>query len=374
MTSRLKPLFSAPDDQLSPTEYRQYLLLTLLAPFGAFTLAFFTYYNAVVLDRMGIAIVAGLTAIVFIGAFLMRSVKNFKTANAVILTALALDLLVFNYLNQNQGFGLIWTTLFPVLAIVISGRRLGTLFSLLVYSATLYIIIPGLGTWQGGLWDITGLLRFSFAYLLLTALFYLLDISGETSYEKLNSLHQKQLEHAQQLKQMAITDSLTGLFNRYHLNHEGKRLLNAMQLSDSTLVFFLMDLDWFKAYNDHHGHQKGDTALCKAGHLLKQEVELLGGTAYRIGGEEFACMIMTDDLNATLADVKQFPSKLEGLNIGHESSKYDVLTCSLGILLASRHSTLIFEHLYRTADQALYQAKRNGRNTSVVKDIRHPIA
>lgn len=372
MRKRFQARFSSSTEELSPTEYRQYLLLTFLAPFGALTLFFFTFYNAFVLDRLAVAIVSGLTALVFTSAFLFRSTANFKFASIAIITALAIDLLIFNYLNQNQGFGLIWTILFPALAIVVSGRRMGLWYTIIVYLVTLNIILPGMGEWLSGHWDLSGLLRFTFAYLLMTILFYLLDISSETSYKKLSQLHQNQLQNSEQLKQMAITDSLTGLFNRHHLNQEGKRLLDAVKNSDSTLIFFLVDLDWFKAYNDFYGHQKGDVALCRAGALLKEEVERLDGTAYRIGGEEFACMILTDDLSTTLPAVTQLPEKLSGLNIAHEPSQHKVLTCSLGVLLASHQSDLVFEHLYRVADQALYQAKRNGRNTSVVTDIRHP--
>lgn len=157
----------------------------------------------------------------------------------------------------------------------------------------------------------------------------------------------------------ATLDSLTQVFNR----HAFTRLLEQALVSDSRrLALIILDIDHFKQFNDQYGHPLGDRVLQHVGQTLR-ELLPARGIAARYGGEEF-CVILRDC--ATLADAKAFAEslrqKIQALRVKVRSTDkvLENITASLGIALAEPEDSV--ESLLTRADDALYQAKRNGRN------------
>ncbi|MBU1329996.1 MAG: diguanylate cyclase [Gammaproteobacteria bacterium] len=157
----------------------------------------------------------------------------------------------------------------------------------------------------------------------------------------------------------ATLDSLTHVFNR----HAFTRLLQQSLNSDREgLALIMLDIDHFKHFNDQYGHPLGDRVLQHVGQLLR---DLLPprATAARYGGEEF-CVILRDCPETTQAHAfaEQLRQKIQALRIKvrRTDEVLDSITASLGFALAEPHDSL--ESLITRADDALYQAKRNGRN------------
>ncbi len=157
----------------------------------------------------------------------------------------------------------------------------------------------------------------------------------------------------------ATLDSLTQVFNR----HAFTRLLEQALTSDSHgLALIILDIDHFKQFNDQYGHPLGDRVLQHVGQTLRDLLPARG-IAARYGGEEF-CVILRDC--ATLADARAFAEalrqKIQALRVKVRSTDkvLENITASLGIALAAPEDTV--ESLLTRADDALYQAKRNGRN------------
>lgn len=157
----------------------------------------------------------------------------------------------------------------------------------------------------------------------------------------------------------ATLDSLTKVFNR----HAFTRLLEqALNTDRRGLALVMLDIDHFKQFNDQYGHPLGDRVLQHVGQQLRDLLPARG-VAARYGGEEF-CVILHDcfDLHSAHAFAEQLRLKIQALRIKVRSTDkiLDTVTASFGLALANSNDT--FESLLTRADDALYQAKRNGRN------------
>ncbi|WP_442486926.1 GGDEF domain-containing protein [Halomonas litopenaei] len=165
--------------------------------------------------------------------------------------------------------------------------------------------------------------------------------------------------HSNALHYLAMTDDLTQLYNRRQWLDQAPHLLALRRPADSPVALMLLDLDHFKRINDDFGHPAGDKVLKAFGVMLKR-VARRSDLAARLGGDEFALLMpQADARNAETV----------GERIRHETEHFDPtqpaaganLTVSIGIAVSS-HADDDFSTLYRRADQALYQAKHQGRN------------
>ena len=138
---------------------------------------------------------------------------------------------------------------------------------------------------------------------------------------------------------------------------------------DQIYSVLLLDIDHFKLYNDHYGHQLGDDALRKVAALLKANIRA-ADRIYRYGGEELLVVLPhTSTIQAQVAGNK-LVSILAKESIPHEKSRYGCLTisCGIGCSLKDDHVLDTWEAVVKQGDQNLYQAKEGGRNRGVVDD------
>lgn len=168
----------------------------------------------------------------------------------------------------------------------------------------------------------------------------------------------RQFHSRRQLKSIAESDSLTGLFNRRYAFTNGENLVKQCKQSQKPLSIFLFDLDHFKAVNDTYGHPGGDQVLKSVSEISKN---CLRGTDVlaRIGGEEFIAILPGVDLDMAEFIAGRLKEKFETSQQEYEGNKFFV-TASFGV--ANLRDTDDFEKLTQRADKALYQAKDNGRN------------
>lgn len=162
-------------------------------------------------------------------------------------------------------------------------------------------------------------------------------------------------------------DPLTGLFNRRFFQREAQVLLAAAQERGTPLGLMLIDVDFFKQYNDTYGHLRGDECLRAIGATLAQTLDEAASFCARVGGEEFAVVLHQADADRTRAiglRMLQAVRSLQMPHIGAESS-HPFLSISVGAVSRIPDSPLV-EELVAAADVALYAAKRGGRNRLVM--------
>jgi diguanylate cyclase (GGDEF)-like protein len=166
---------------------------------------------------------------------------------------------------------------------------------------------------------------------------------------------------------LSTIDELTQLKNRRDFTQTFQRFLVNYRQSDKFLYVAIMDIDFFKNYNDHYGHPKGDECLRAIGKMLKDLQSGMGIYAARVGGEEFA--LLSFEENSTNADniTGLISQKMRELNIPHEKSKAaPYVTVSIGLHIVECGASTDKDALYNLADKALYAAKKKGRNCAVV--------
>ena len=165
-----------------------------------------------------------------------------------------------------------------------------------------------------------------------------------------------------ELQRLSMTDGLTQIANRRHfdlyLTQEWKRLYREQQ----PLALILCDVDYFKKYNDHYGHQAGDRCLHLVASLIQQIAKRPYDLAARYGGEEFALILPATDLEGAVAVAAKIQQAVWQAEIPHVASEVSAfVTLSLGVVSLNPR-TAFPETLIAAADQALYEAKRQGRN------------
>jgi diguanylate cyclase (GGDEF)-like protein len=161
------------------------------------------------------------------------------------------------------------------------------------------------------------------------------------------------------LREEAIRDSLTGLFNRRYLDETLKRELARAAREQIPLSAVMMDIDGFKDFNDAYGHKVGDELLKALGQLLRSQTRA-GDIACRYGGEEFLAIMPGATSAVALLRAEQWRAAFQGVGIAHEGMMLHA-TLSGGVAVFPDHGTTADEVL-RAADLALYAAKAAGRN------------
>lgn len=171
----------------------------------------------------------------------------------------------------------------------------------------------------------------------------------------------------QQLEALSATDGLTGLANRRRFDaywaEEWQRALRTV----APLAVIMIDVDHFKAYNDHYGHQQGDACLRRVGEALRLNVRRAGELVARYGGEEFVVVMPGATVEQALQMAEAVHAAIRDARIAHAASPVAAeLTVSLGVAVGTPHATDLPDRLVQAADAALYEAKRQGRNRTVL--------
>lgn len=172
----------------------------------------------------------------------------------------------------------------------------------------------------------------------------------------------------ERLQALSLTDALTGLANRRHFDQMLAKEWARAQRSGDALSLLMLDVDYFKAYNDRYGHQAGDQILCRLADVLQASLRRPADLAARYGGEEFAVILPGLDAAAAGGLAETMRRRMEDLQIVHPLGVAGRLTISIGVAQQVRGHLVGVEDLIRRADRALYQAKRAGRNRVVVDD------
>jgi methyl-accepting chemotaxis protein len=162
---------------------------------------------------------------------------------------------------------------------------------------------------------------------------------------------------------LTIIDQLTSIYNRRYLDGSLKKIIKLLSRTGGSLSVLMIDIDYFKKYNDTYGHDAGDDCLKTVAFILSECVIREEDFVARYGGEEFAVVLPNTDENGARMVAEKILEKMRDFNIPHKASEIaDYITVSIG------GTTSIINHLQngsdyiKTADKALYESKKNGRN------------
>jgi len=164
------------------------------------------------------------------------------------------------------------------------------------------------------------------------------------------------------LKRLVFIDALTHAFNRRYFDERLAEEWGRARRTGRPLGLILIDVDYFKQFNDVNGHQRGDDALRQVAQALKGTILRPGDVVCRYGGEEFACLLPDTDLDGALQVAQRMKLAVRELAIGHPASAVaEVLTISAGVAVRTPTSRGDAAALLALADAQLYRAKAEGR-------------
>ncbi len=210
--------------------------------------------------------------------------------------------------------------------------------------------------WEGEIHNKSKTGKSYWVYAIIKPIFKNHDIIGFTAI-RTNITDKKHVEY------LSITDELTQLYNRRFFNKKIVEELNRAKRENNYFSFLIMDIDYFKQYNDTYGHQKGDIALEKVALVLKKKSNRASDFAFRLGGEEFG-IITTLEKDKVIEFANSIKDEIENLQIEHKTSEVsEHLTISIGIVSKEGESITNSDLLYKEADDCLYEAKKLGRNS-----------
>ncbi|MGE6448566.1 sensor domain-containing diguanylate cyclase [Pseudoalteromonas tetraodonis] len=184
------------------------------------------------------------------------------------------------------------------------------------------------------------------------------------NYKKKLQLAQKQLINANtKLNKLANTDALTDIANRRFFDTSLKSEIKRSARQHQPISLIMCDIDFFKRYNDNYGHHKGDETLKHVARALKSLCKREGDIAARYGGEEFAIILPATNIEQCHKFALLIEQKIKALNITHEFSPIaPYITLSFGCFCSYPNADTHTETLIKSADIALYKAKKAGRN------------
>lgn len=164
------------------------------------------------------------------------------------------------------------------------------------------------------------------------------------------------------LRRLVFLDGLTGVYNRRYFDQQLATEWARAARSNEPLSLILLDVDFFKLYNDRYGHQAGDDALRSVAASLKSALKRPADLVARFGGEEFACILPETAFDDALIIANQLEQKIRSLAIPHQSSTVDsVITISVGLATRANNTGSDATDLIGLADNLLYKAKHTGR-------------
>ncbi|WP_295990575.1 diguanylate cyclase [Rugamonas sp.] len=170
----------------------------------------------------------------------------------------------------------------------------------------------------------------------------------------------------EKLAALSMTDSLTAIANRRRFDAALEAELHRAARSGQPVALLMIDVDFFKNYNDFYGHQEGDACLRKVAALLQAHARRASDLAARYGGEEFVMLAADTDADAALALAEALRLALEALRLPHAKSPIGCVSISVGVAVLTPNEHDTADLFIRSADKAMYRAKEQGRNRVVL--------
>ncbi|WNL17477.1 cache domain-containing protein [Arcobacter cryaerophilus gv. pseudocryaerophilus] len=214
--------------------------------------------------------------------------------------------------------------------------------------------------WRGEIKNLAKNGDIYWTYAIITPILKNSEIIGFTSIKS-------DITNKKHIEELSITDELTKIYNRRFFNIKIEEEINRAKRDKKELCLIMLDIDFFKQYNDTYGHQEGDIVIKSVANVLKRKTNRADDFAFRVGGEEFV-IITHIEKDKVLNYANSIKDDIENLKIehrGNKASKY--VTISLGVVCKNAIEINSSKEIYKKADDNLYEAKRSGRNCVVIK-------
>jgi diguanylate cyclase (GGDEF)-like protein/PAS domain S-box-containing protein len=191
---------------------------------------------------------------------------------------------------------------------------------------------------------------------------------------KLEALNDDLQRKNNQLKELAMVDGLTQIPNRRLFDEMYEKNIKEVLREDKALCVLMIDVDYFKLYNDHYGHASGDECLIEIAKVLKNTLKRPSDMVARYGGEEFVVLLKEIDLEGAMQVAESLIKAVSALKRPHEYSETsEYVTISVGLAFKTKEAFVTKESLLVHADKALYRAKSHGRNKVCANEPLHEI-
>ncbi|MEB3308735.1 MAG: diguanylate cyclase [Snowella sp.] len=177
-----------------------------------------------------------------------------------------------------------------------------------------------------------------------------------------SELYQELQQANQELEKLVNLDSLTQIANRRQFDQSISKEWQRLKRKNLPISLILCDVDHFKKYNDHYGHQAGDSCLRQIAQAIAGVVKRSSDLVARYGGEEFVVLLPATGMEGAVHIAEQVQQAVSALKIPHAYGVAEWITVSMGISCQIPAIDTTFEQLITQSDKALYQAKANGRN------------
>lgn len=332
-------------DIFNPSRQLRRAVLFWLGSLSACLVIALTIYNFVVdrLDAINLLLTLFGLFSIFIAHCAFKGNTSKFTVSLYVYSLISVTYLMTALLPIEFGV-IMWACLFPAVFYLVLGRRFGFIATFFGFTLQMSIIAEQFFSNELGHYlPLVGNFIFSFVAIWIIA--HIIEVKRRLSESSLG--------------QLASRDALTGVYNRHALMHNFERYRKESRKLPLSLL--VLDLDYFKAVNDDHGHDVGDKVLTETAGLIDSLSD--EHLVYRIGGEEF-CVALHN------CDVAQAKEKAENIRGAIERSKFNrasapiSLTVSIGVYQCDHYANL--ESVLREADKELYRAKKNGRNQVMV--------
>jgi diguanylate cyclase (GGDEF)-like protein len=165
-----------------------------------------------------------------------------------------------------------------------------------------------------------------------------------------------------ELRALTITDPLTGLRNRRHFDTVCSAEWERARRAQRPVTVLFIDIDFFKSYNDSHGHGAGDDCIAAVGRAIDQSLQRPADVAARYGGDEFVVLLPDTDLDGALDVARRIEAAIRALGLSHARSRFGRITLSIGVAQQVPEPNHRPQEMLQRADRALYAAKQAGRN------------
>ncbi|MFT6927395.1 MAG: diguanylate cyclase (GGDEF)-like protein [Psychromonas sp.] len=330
--------------------YRKNVTANLILCFAFLMLCFYTavyFYNG----EAPLFYTDGVLFMLFpLFLLLFRRKKN--TLAHIALQIMGICLLYIIHINEGQHYLPIWSFIYIYVSMILYGHQKGLLLAIVYY----FVVLSMLYSWTGHSLNIISYIRFTSVALLSVVISYLSEYLIFKIFNQLTET-QKELEKTNKI------DALTGLYNRGHFDDVFTKEINTTKRAHTLLAFAMLDIDYFKPFNDTYGHQIGDQALITVSNLLKSKLKRSNDAIFRLGGEEFALLFKVQNEKEAVYIVDDILNAVEELKIPHANSEMSrFLTVSCGLEVITAEHNLTEKQMYKSCDELLYKAKHAGRN------------
>jgi len=316
--------------------------------------------------RVGVCLVVAFIAmlIFFISNYIMQQINVKNKVIYLLITFYYLNLMFFGiyqsiWTNPDKPASVIYAFLVIALLLFINPPQFN--FILTLSASTVFVIFAVIvKDYHIWIYDIVHIVIAASVSIFFSWQISKLRMGLELSASQLE-------EERNKYEDQSITDELTRLRNKRDFSNTFQRYLSNYRSSDDFICIAIADIDFFKFYNDHYGHLKGDDCLRSIGGVLNGLKEDLGIYTARVGGEEFAALWFEKDVNNVDSVISRWFSSVKTQKIPHEKSKVnEFVTMSIGVYVSRCGAYQDTKVLYDLADKALYTAKQGGRNCAVV--------